>query len=86
MTVKELKDWVNNLPEDVLDHVFVIRDLKTTEEEGKFAQKDEPVASAMVDTNQKRLCVFNIESQGVVQKIRASIPPKENNTSSDESK
>ena len=38
MLVKELKDWVNNLPEDVLDYTLVSRDLK--EVEGEIGNTD----------------------------------------------
>ena len=40
--------------------------LQSTDEEGKFAQKDDPVVSALVDQTLKRLCVFwqDKESRG----------------------
>jgi hypothetical protein len=75
MTIKELKEWLDKLPEETENYPLVIRELKMTEEEGKFGQKDDPIVSAMVDSNQKRLCVFNIESQGIIQKIRENVKP-----------
>jgi hypothetical protein len=52
----------------------VIRTLQNTEEAGKFAQKDDPVVSALVDQNLKRLCVFDIDSQQIIQEIRKNLP------------
>jgi SPX domain protein involved in polyphosphate accumulation len=77
MTVSEFKTWLNNIPEEMLNNPIVIRTLKDTEEEGKFAQKDEPVVSALMDTNLNRLCLFDIDSQKVVEKIRKSAPKPE---------
>ncbi len=76
MTIKEFKTWVNNIPEEMEDFAVVIRTLQATEEEGKFGQKDDPVVSAMVDQTLKRLCVFDIESQQVIQEIRKNMPPQ----------
>ena len=70
MTIKEFKTWVNNIPEDMDDFSLVIRTLQSTEEEGKFAQKDDPIVSALVDQTLKRLCVFDINSQQIIQEIR----------------
>jgi hypothetical protein len=69
MTIKEFKKWINNLPEDMADFALVIRTLKTAEE-GKFSQKDEPMVSSLIDQNQKRLCLFDIDSQKVIEEIR----------------
>jgi hypothetical protein len=69
MTINEFKKWVNNLPEEMGDFALVIRTLKTAEE-GKFSQKDEPMVSSLIDQNQKRLCMFDIDSQKVIEEIR----------------
>ena len=79
MTVQELKNWLNNLPEEILIYPVVIRDLKETEEEGKFGQKDMPLTSALVDQSNKRLCLFDLESQKSIDKIRASVPKSTDN-------
>ena len=74
MTIKEFKTWVNNIPAEMEDFSVVIRTLQSTEEEGKFAQKDDPVVSALVDQTLKRLCVFDIDSQQIIQEIRKNLP------------
>lgn len=74
MTINEFKTWINNIPEEMLDFSVVIRTLQSTDEEGKFAQKDDPVVSALVDQNLKRLCVFDIDSQQIIQEIRKNLP------------
>jgi len=76
MTLKELKDWLDKLPEEHQQSQVVIRDLKSMEE-GKFSQKDEPVVSGLLDQQLKRLCFFNIESQKVIELIRESNKQKE---------
>ena len=69
MTINEFKKWINNLPEEMGDFAVVIRTLQTAEE-GKFSQKDDPMVSSLIDQNQKRLCLFNIDSQKVIEEIR----------------
>jgi hypothetical protein len=76
MKISELKEWINKLPEEVMDAVIVIRDLKEVEE-NKFGHKDEPIASIFVDTQNNRLAFMNIESAKTVDKIRASAPSQE---------
>lgn len=83
MTVKELKEWLNNLPEEHESCIVTMRDLKTMEDE-KFSQKDEMVVSAMVDQQLKRLCLFNLESQKVVQLIRDKNKSNEDETPSEQ--
>lgn len=77
MTIKEFKTWVNNIPEDMDEFSLVIRTLQTTEETGKFAQKDDPIVSALVDQTLKRLCVFDIDSQQIIQEIRKNAAASE---------
>lgn len=77
MTIKEFKTWVNNIPEDMDEFSLVIRTLQSTEEEGKFAQKDDPIVSALVDQTLKRLCVFDIDSQQIIQEIRKNAAASE---------
>jgi len=69
MTIKEFKTWINNLPEEMEDFALVIRTLKAAEE-GKFSQKDDPMVSSLIDQNQKRLCLFDIDSQKIIEEIR----------------
>ena len=77
MTIKEFKTWVNNIPEDMDEFSLVIRTLQSTEEEGRFAQKDDPIVSALVDQTLKRLCVFDIDSQQIIQEIRKNAEASE---------
>lgn len=84
MTIKELKTWLNNIPEEMEEFPLVIRTLQSTEEEGKFGQKDDPVVSAMVDQSLKRLCVFDVDSQQIIQEIRKNMPPAPEETKEDQ--
>jgi hypothetical protein len=69
MTIKEFKDWLLGIPEELLDYTLVIRDVKEMEE-GKIGQKDIPVISAFVDKNNARLALIDPDSNNVIQKIR----------------
>lgn len=75
MKLIDLKNWVNNLPEDKMELPVVIRDI--VEEEGNFKYVDNTVASAMVDTQQNRVCFHDIKSQQIINKIREESKPKE---------
>lgn len=78
MKLIDLKNWVNNLPEDKMELPVVIRDI--IEEDGNFKYVDNTVASAMVDTQQSRVCFHDIKSQQVINKIREESKPKEEQT------
>lgn len=69
MTIKELKEWLNKLPEELYEYDLVIREIKEVEE-GKIGQRDVPVISAFVDKNASRLALIDPESNEVVRKIR----------------
>lgn len=71
MTVKDLKEWLNNLPEETLDHQVVIRDLKILEDE-KIYNRDVAVGYGMVDKSAKQLNFFDAESTKIINKIRAN--------------
>ena len=84
MKISELKEWINKLPEEVMDAIIVIRDLKEVEE-GKFGHKDDPIASLVVDPKANRLAILNIDSAKVVEKIRQTLPKPEENTDASDS-
>lgn len=75
MKLIDLKNWVNSLPEDKLELPVVIRDI--IEEDGNFKYVDNTVASAMVDTQQNRVCFHDTKSQQIINKIREESTPKE---------
>jgi hypothetical protein len=71
MNVKDLKEWLNNLPEETLDYQVVIRDLKILEDE-KIYNRDVAVGYGMIDKNVKQLNLFDADSTKVINKIRAN--------------
>lgn len=75
MKLIDLKNWVNNLPEDKLELPVVIRDI--IEEDGNFKYVDNVVSSAMVDTQQNRVCFHDVKSQININKIKELSAPKE---------
>jgi hypothetical protein len=75
MNLIDLKNWVNNLPEDKMELPVVIRDI--VEEDGNFKYIDNTVASAMVDIQQNRVCFHDIKSQQIINKIREISKPQE---------
>jgi hypothetical protein len=83
MNITDLKTWVNNLPEEVMELPIVLRDIQ--EEEGKFSYKDAPIASIMVDQQSNRLCLHTLETQKNIDKIRASREEKTPNESTETS-
>lgn len=69
MNITDLKTWVNNLPEDIMELPIVVRDIQ--EEDSNFSYKDSPVASIMVDTQTNRLCFHTLDSQKNIDKIKS---------------
>jgi hypothetical protein len=76
MTLKELNTWIQSLPEEMQEYPLVIREVKEVED-GKFGHKDAPIASAMVDKENKRVAVFDPSSVSVINKIREMNKPQE---------
>lgn len=75
MKLIELKNWLNNLPEDKLELPVVIRDI--IEEDGNFKYIDNVVSSAMVDPQQNRICFHDMKSQININKIKELNTPKQ---------
>jgi hypothetical protein len=69
MKLSEFKEWINNLPEDLEEFPFVIRDIQESEDKN-FSFKDEPVMSVMVDKQTNRICLHGLESQKKIELIR----------------
>jgi hypothetical protein len=81
MNITDLKTWVNNLPEDIMELPVVLRDIQ--EDEGKFSYKDSPIASIMVDQQSNRLCFHTHETQKNIDKIRSSREEKKTDESTE---
>lgn len=72
MTLNDLKEWVNKLPEDKLDYLVVLRDIQLSEEDHKILNyKDSPVMSALPDDNNKRIVFHGHESQANINEFRS---------------
>ena len=69
MTIKDLKEWINKLPEDAQDFTLVIRDLKLLEDD-KLYNRDSVVGYGLLDQKIKQIVLFDIESTKIIQKIK----------------
>lgn len=75
MTVTELKNWLNNLPEDKADYTVIVRDLKEIDE--KVYNRDSSISYGIVDDKTKQVNLYDTASTIIIQKIKDSIQPKE---------
>jgi hypothetical protein len=72
MTLNDLKEWVNKLPEDKLEYLVVVRDVQLVEDDTtKLNYKDSPIMSALPDDNNKRIVLHGHESQANINEFRA---------------
>ena len=78
MQLKELREWVNKLPEEMNDFVVVTREIKMDEKNpDKMLFKDFPLVSGLPDENTKRIVLHDYESQVVINEIREKSKPKD---------
>ena len=72
MTLKDLREWVNKLPEDKDEFLVVLRDIVLDENDPKILNfKDSPVMSALPDDQNKRLVFHGHEAQSNINEFRA---------------
>lgn len=58
MTIKELKEWINTLPEDFSN--FNVVHGEESQLDGQYwGRKDKPIVSAMVDEETEEICLFS---------------------------
>jgi hypothetical protein len=79
MILKDLKEWVNKLPETMDEYVVCMRDIKFGEEDNtKMMFKDAPIISGVPDDQTQRLVFHDAESQVVINEFRKNnLPPQE---------
>lgn len=65
MTLQELKDWVNGLPEDFLEYQIVhaeivkLDDANLDEEDDYTVRLDKPITALTVDEENKEILIMN---------------------------
>ena len=67
MTLKELKDWINSLPEEFNEHTVVNGEIGIIDEEYHY-RVDKPITTCMVDEETKEVVLLNkkIEQLNIV--------------------
>ena len=58
MTLQELKEWINSLPE-AFDEYEVVNGAESELDEQYYCRKDNPIISAMVDEESHEICLFS---------------------------
>ena len=79
MILKDLREWVNKLPETMDEYVVCMRDIKLDEDDNtKMMFKDAPIISGVPDDPNQRLVFHDHESQVVINEFRKNnLPPQE---------
>lgn len=75
MKLKDLKEWVSKLPEELDDSFVVIRELK--EDGDKVFNRDVQVGLVNIDQNNKLILIHDLDSLKVIQKLRAESEQKQ---------
>lgn len=74
MDKKELKEWVNNLPEDFDNYQLVFRNIYLPENDNDiWFAKDTPIISLDVDENTQEICLFDNKSANLIEEINERI-------------
>ena len=68
--LKDLKEWVAKLPEEMDDATVIIRELK--EDGDKVFNRDTQVGLVNIDQNSKLIIIHDFDSLRIVQKLRKS--------------
>ena len=58
MTLKELKDWVNSLPENFLDYQVVNGEVRPIDDEFEY-RIDSPITTLTVDIDTEEILILN---------------------------
>ena len=58
MTLKELKDWINNLPEEFLEFSVVNGEVGVLDDEFHY-RLDKPITTLLVDEESKEVIILN---------------------------
>lgn len=61
MTLRELKEWIITVPEDLLDYPLMNGEYGTLDGE-VFYRKDTPITTLLVDTDTKEVLFLNDEN------------------------
>jgi len=66
MVLKDLKNWVNSIPEDYDEYNLVYR--KIFEKDEQLIAHDISITSGTVDTGTKEICLYEQKSYELTQK------------------
>lgn len=73
MTLKELKNWINSLPEEFNDHTVVNGKVGVLDEQYHY-RVDSPITTLMVDEENKEIVVMYDDQDDFEAKMGDSIP------------
>lgn len=67
MTVKDLKEWIKMLPEELDDCQLVFREImQMDDDDPTHVAGDDPIVSCSIDMSTRELCFYNCESQKLI--------------------
>ena len=62
MTLEQLKEWINSLPEEFLEFEVVICETGDLDEEHMW-RLDSPIDGASVDEENREICIFKADCE-----------------------
>jgi hypothetical protein len=70
MKVKNIREWVNSLPEEFDEYNMVYRKINKSEDDGNIYVFDMPIVSASVDEENKEMCVSDDDTTKLIHELQ----------------
>ena len=67
MKLKELKEWLNKLPEDVQEFDIVLAQIGQTEDKQYWYRKDDPVYALDIDKNSGEVLIMRYSKEVITK-------------------
>ena len=69
MNIKQMKDWINSIPEELNDKEVVYRKISKTENENELLAEDIGISAGSYDPDHEELCLYNSDSYSLFNNL-----------------
>ena len=73
MNIKQMRDWLNSIPEELNDKEIVYREVTKSENEDELQAKDVGISAGNYDPEHQELCIYNSESYTLLTSLHQEL-------------
>ncbi len=70
MKVKDLREWLKIVPEEYDDCELMFRTITPIPDSDELMAGDDPIVGASIDISSREACLYNRESQEIINNIK----------------